>query len=140
MKRILLTIIILTYPIIVHNSNHYALYIKAESPIRAYSDLVYAINMVEAGVDSTSYDILAYNEPEGARGAFQIRQCKLDDYNRLTGKNIQPEDLFDYEISYNIFLYFAREYGSDYEKIAKKWNGSGPMTEVYWKKVRKLLQ
>jgi len=140
MKKVLLTIIILIYPIVVHNSNHYALYIKAENPIQAYSDLVYAINMVEAGIDSTSYDIFAYNEAEEARGAFQIRQCKLDDYNKLTGKNIQPEDLFDYDISYEIFLYFARAYGSDYEKIAKKWNGSGPMTEEYWKKVRKLLQ
>lgn len=139
MKKILLILIALTYPIIVHNSDLYVLYVEESKPIEAYSDLVYAINMVEAGLDSTSFDLMAYNEAEGAIGAFQIRKCKLDDYNRLTGQNIKHDDLYNYDLSYEIFLFFARQYGNDYETIAKRWNGSGPMTETYWKRVQDFL-
>ncbi|NLG03679.1 MAG: hypothetical protein GX567_07640 [Clostridia bacterium] len=139
MKKAILIFMIFMYPLIVHNSDHYVIYISESTPIIAYSDLVYAINMVESGIDSTSYDIFAYNESEGATGAFQIRQCKLDDYNKLTGQNIKLNDLYDYNKSFEIFLYFARAYGKDYETIAKKWNGSGPMTEIYWNKVKEFL-
>lgn len=131
--------LLLLYSSIVHNSNLYVLYIEQPKPIQAYSDLIYAINMVEAGIDSISFDNYAYNEKEQARGAFQIRPCRLEHYNKLTGRNISQEQLFDYSISLEIFLYFARQYGSDYETIAKRWNGSGQMTEDYWKKVQSYI-
>ena len=139
MKKIVLTISVLLISAVVHNRSHYCLYIMPSEPIKGYSDLIYAINMVEARIDSLSYNIYAYNEAEGAIGAFQIRQCRLDEYNRLTGNNIMPNDLYDYNQSLQIFIYFARAYGNDYEKIAKRWNGSGPMTEIYWQKVKAYL-
>ncbi len=47
------------------------------------------------------------------------------------------EDMFDYEISEKIFLYFADMIGPyDFEKIAKRWNGSGSMTINYWNRIK----
>ena len=48
--------------------------------------------------------------------------------------------MFDYDISEKVFLYYATEIGPyDFEKIAKKWNGSGKMTLEYWAQVKKFL-
>jgi hypothetical protein len=80
---------------------------------------------------------LAYNPTENAVGGFQIRQCKLDEYNRLMGTNYRLEDCYDYSFSKKIFLYFAE--GKTFEHAAKDWNGSGPMTISYWENVKKLL-
>jgi hypothetical protein len=50
------------------------------------------------------------------------------------------KDLYNYNISEKIFLYFADQIGPyDFEKIAKKWNGSGHMTITYWKKIKQYL-
>jgi hypothetical protein len=49
-------------------------------------------------------------------------------------------DLFNYDISEKIFLYYASLIGPyNFEKIAKNWNGSGPRTAYYWKRVKKYL-
>ena len=50
------------------------------------------------------------------------------------------KDLFDYKVSEKIFLYYAEMYGPyNFEKIAKRWNGSGPKTYYYWQRVKKHL-
>jgi hypothetical protein len=49
--------------------------------------------------------------------------------------------MFDYENSRKVFLHFASKIGPyNFEKIAKSWNGSGPMTEFYWRRIRSQLQ
>jgi len=83
-------------------------------------------------------DTFAYNEKENAVGAFQIRQCRVDHYNRLRGTSYILEDFFDYDLSREMFLYFARE--KDFETASKDWNGSGYMTEIYWKKIQQRLR
>ena len=135
----MLILLFIAYSSVVHNSSIYALYITKAEPIAPYKKLIYAINMVEARVDTTTFDTLAYNEKEHAIGAFQIRDCRRIHYNKLTGKDVQSDDLYDYSISLEIFIYFAREYGNDLETISKKWNGSGPKTEEYWNKVKLYL-
>ena len=105
------------------------------SPFKPFSKLMYATAMVE-----TMMNPLAYNEKEHAAGIFQIRQVRIDEYNRLTGHNYTLKDVFDPAVSEKIFLYFASRIGPyRFEKIAKDWNGSGPKTELYWKRVRKYL-
>jgi hypothetical protein len=48
--------------------------------------------------------------------------------------------MFNYENSRKVFLYFASLIGPyDIEKIAKAWNGSGPKTEYYWKRIKEYL-
>ncbi len=103
--------------------------------IQPYTPLMNAI-----GIYETMGNPLAFNEFENAAGIFQIRQVRVDDYNRRTGHNYTLLDMFDNEISEKVFLYFADRAGPySYEKIAKAWNGSGPRTEFYWKQIKTLL-
>jgi len=105
------------------------------SGINPYLSLLYAVGMVE-----TQGNTLAYNNFENAAGIFQIRQVRVDDYNRRTGNKYSLTDVFDYTVSEKIFMYFASVIGPyEFEKIAKAWNGSGPMTERYWERVKKYL-
>ncbi len=104
-------------------------------PVDLYERLVNAVVQVES-----SGDTLAFNTTENAVGAFQIRPIRLSDYNERTGKNYQIRDCFNYGISREIFLYYAKKIGyPDYETIAKSWNGSGHSTQAYWEKVKALL-
>ena len=103
--------------------------------ITPFEPLMYAIGMVE-----TMGNALAYNEFENAVGIFQIRQVKVDEYNRQTRGNYKLADMFDYEISRKVFLHFASQIGPyNFEKIAKAWNGSGPMTDFYWRRIKSYL-
>jgi hypothetical protein len=88
----------------------------------------------------TKGDTLAYNPLEEAAGYFQIRPIRLTDYNNRTGNRYTRQDLFNFEISERIFLYFADQIGPyDLEKIAKKWNGSGQLTIDYWTRIMQHL-
>jgi hypothetical protein len=96
---------------------------------------MYATAMVE-----TMGNPLAYNQLENAVGIFQIRQVRVDEYNRLTGSKYVLNDMFERSVSEKVFLYFASQVGPyNLEKIAKGWNGSGPRTELYWKRIKRYL-
>jgi hypothetical protein len=102
------------------------------SPVEPYRKLVYAIGMVE-----TKGDTLAYNPDEDAAGYFQIRPIRLVDYNYKTRSNYTKKDLFNFDISAKIFLYFADLVGPyNLELIARKWNGSGQQTFNYWERIK----
>lgn len=115
--------------------------IAASSPIISmpiytanYDQLIRAIYKFESGCDST-----VINEKEQAYGGLQIRQCRLDHYNQLTGMNYTLQDMFNFTKAREVFLYFATHdnngvevEGKSFEQVAKNWNGSGPMTELYW--------
>jgi len=104
-------------------------------PVEPYKQLIRAIGIVE-----TMEDTLAYNPIEKAAGYFQIRPIRLEDYNKRTGSNYKMKDLYRYEISEKIFLYYAAKTGPyNFERIAKNWNGSGPRTIHYWNKIKKYL-
>jgi|SRR5664280_490440 len=104
-------------------------------PVEAYKQLALAIGIVE-----TKCDTLAYNPIENAAGIFQIRPIRLIDYNKRTGSSYTRKDLFNYEISKKIFLYYADQIGPyNLELIAKKWNGSGRLTTNYWHRIKKYL-
>jgi hypothetical protein len=101
-------------------------------PVEPFRILINAIGKVETG-----FDTLAYNPLEEATGFFQIRPIRLEDYNARTGSNYSMEDMYNYFIAEKIFLYYASKIGPyDFETISRNWNGSGPMTIEYWKKVR----
>lgn len=83
---------------------------------------------------------LAYNEEENAVGLLQIRQVRIDDYNRRTGSNLTLGQMYDVGLSVMVFMYYASlENPNNLEKISKAWNGSGPMTELYWKRIKEYL-
>jgi hypothetical protein len=110
-------------------------YIFITEPIDVYCRLINAVVLVES-----SGDTMAFNLKEEATGAFQIRPIRLLDYNQRTGNSIRIEDCYNYKISKEIFLYYARL--SDfpiYETIARNWNGSGKTSGDYWEKVKSHL-
>jgi hypothetical protein len=109
--------------------------IFASEPIEPYDKLIKAVIHVESLGDTS-----AYNIEEEAAGAFQIRPIRLRDYNQRTSKNYKLKDRYSFRISKEIFLYYAKLVGfSDYETIAKNWNGSGKATLQYWVKVKSHL-
>jgi hypothetical protein len=115
--------------------NRESLTILYPTPVEPYKRLIHAVGIVE-----TKCDTLAYNPIEQAVGYFQIRPIRLKDYNKRTGNKYKMRDLFNYKISEKIFLYYAEQIGPyNFEKIAKNWNGSGPRTIHYWKKIKKYI-
>jgi len=108
------------------------IYMPFAKPLDAYERLVNAVVMVESAGDT-----LAFNQLEEAVGAFQIRQIRLLDYYQRTGINYTIEECYNFNISKEIFLYYARQTGyQDYETIARNWNGSGNATLDYWEKIK----
>jgi hypothetical protein len=105
---------------------------KITIPNNNYNVLIEAIGEYESGNRDT-----IINQKEQAYGRLQIRQCRVDHYNRLTGKNYTLKDMFDFSKAREVFLYFAE--GKIYEHAAKDWNGSGPLTITYWECVKNLL-
>jgi len=100
-----------------------------------FDRLIQAVIMVESKGDT-----MAFNINEQAAGLFQIRPIRVLDYNMRTGSLYTPGDMFDYEISKKIFLYYASQIGPyKFERIAKSWNGSGVKTLDYWNRVKKYL-
>jgi hypothetical protein len=112
-----------------------SLVIIDKKPINPFKQLIYAIGKVE-----TDLDTLSYNPFEEAIGFFQIRPIRVEDYNYRTGSNLKHNDMFNYETSEKVFLYYASQIGPyDFEKIAVNWNGSGSQTVYYWKRVKEYL-
>jgi len=109
--------------------------IAASQAVNPYFNLLMAVAMVE-----TLGNPLAYNEEENAVGLLQIRQVRIDDYNRRTGSNLALRQMYDVDLSIRVFMYYASlQSHKNLEKIAKDWNGSGPMTELYWKRIKEYL-
>ncbi|MGD0342592.1 MAG: hypothetical protein ABSA76_12885 [Bacteroidales bacterium] len=110
-------------------------FIPVSEPVDPYDRLIKAIVQVES-LGNT----LAFNVIEEATGAFQIRPIRLKDYNHRTSSNYKSGDCYNFKISKEIFLYYAKQESfPDYELIARKWNGSGETTFDYWKRVKSFL-
>jgi hypothetical protein len=135
MKKLYLTLLLFSFALRAIAPNNDSLVIIESSVVNPFSKLIYAVGMVEGMGDTT-----AYNPQEKAIGYFQIRPIRLVDYNRRTGNHYAMKDMFNYEISEKVFLYYASQTGPyNFEKIAKNWNGSGAKTALYWKRIKKYL-
>ena len=117
------------------------IYVPKAELITDYDSLIKAIFHYESG-----FNTLAYNPNEDAVGGLQIRQCRVDHFNKLTNKGYTLQDMYDFNKAKEVFLYFATHNynglpikGKTYEQVAKNWNGSGPSTECYWEQVKQLL-
>ena len=100
--------------------------------INYYEPLIKAVVMVESSNGKHTY-----NPDEGAVGWFQIRQVRVDDYNKERGMDHKLADFYDYDLSREMFLYYCK--GRSFESVAKSWNGSGPMVIDYWNRVKSYL-
>ena len=134
-KKIALVTFFLILAVRVFAPTNGSLVILTTPPDEPFKKLIYAIGMVE-----TKFDTLSYNPVEEAVGYFQIRPIRVLDYNQRTGSNYSTKDMFDYNISEKVFLYYATAIGPyNFERIAKKWNGSGKITFEYWNQVKRFL-
>jgi hypothetical protein len=134
-KILLITLLFFIIPYQASSPSVKTLVIFDPPSVEPYKQLIYAIGFVE-----TMNNNMAYNPTEQAAGIFQIRPIRLQDYNQRTGSRYKMKDLFDYEISERIFLYYADKTGPyNLEQIARKWNGSGHMTTFYWNRIREYL-
>ncbi len=135
MKKPLFIILFLLFAFRALAPDQKALFITSPPPVEPFEKLIQAVIMVESKGDT-----MAYNMIEQAAGLFQIRPIRVLDYNIRTGSLYTLTDMFDYEISKKIFLYYASQIGPyNFERIAKNWNGSGVKTLDYWNRVRKHL-
>ena len=135
MKKIIFAIFLLLLSSRIFAPNDESLIIFYPSPVKPFNRLIYAIGMVESECDT-----FAYNPIEKAAGYFQIRPIRLEDYNKRTESDYKMKDLFRYEISEKVFLYYAQKTGPyDFEKIARNWNGSGHKTIYYWNQIKQYL-
>lgn len=135
MKRMVVIICFVPFSLNLFAPVSGSLVVEEAESVNPFDKLIYAIGMVE-----TKHDTLGYNKEEGAVGYFQIRPIRLLDYNNRTGSSYTIGDMYDYFNAEKVFLYYASQIGPyNNEKIAKKWNGSGRKTVIYWNKVKKHL-
>jgi len=96
-----------------------------------------AIAKVETNNDSTA--IGDKKLKQHSYGKYQIRQSRLDDFNKKTGKHYAIKDMFDNKKAEEVFYFYYTT--SDMEVIARSWNG-GPSgmqkksTLKYWKLIK----
>ncbi len=116
--------------------NYKSGYIVRSEPINYYTPLIKAVVMVES--NNGKY---LFNPAENAIGFFQIRECRIKEFNNLTGKNYTHAEMHDYSKAREVFLYYCR--GRDYETIARAWaggeSGTKKATNDYWSKVKSHL-
>jgi hypothetical protein len=130
-----LTILLLLIPLKLLAPQVEATWIERPMPDNGFEPLVKAVLQVECDGDHTQFNL-----KEEATGPLQIRAIRLRDYNNRTGNNYKLYECFDYELSRQIFLFYANRIGyPEFEKIAKRWNGSGKLTINYWQKVKRYL-
>jgi uncharacterized protein YhfF len=108
-------------------------YITTPEKISSYDRLFEAVCMVESSMRTT-----IVNEKEQAYGIAQIRQIRLNDFNKKTNKHYTLEDCFNVDVSKEIFLFYVGD--KSFEQAARDWNGRWDLTLNYWKKVQKYLK
>ena len=100
-------------------------------------------------VESSNNDS-AYHKGEDAVGCLQIRQCMVDDVNRIlrrqkSTKRYSYHDRWLRYKSIEMFDVYCKHYKlTTAEEIARCWNGgprgmNNPLTTAYWRKVQKGL-
>lgn len=106
--------------------------------LKPFEKLYNAIRTVESGGDSLA--IGDKHLKSHSYGEVQIRMTRLDDYYQRTGIRYTTQDMFNPAKAKQVFMFYASQIGPyDTDRIIKSWNGSGPMTEIYLKKVKRYL-
>ena len=108
--------------------------IEKADPIKPFEKLWDAICKIESNNDSLAFCIDINNSP--SVGIAQIQDCRIRDFNARTGNNYTLDDMFSPAKAKIVFMYYCE---GDYEHIAKRWNGRGKQTEIYWQKILKVL-
>jgi hypothetical protein len=117
-------------------ANEKCLYITMHTPTNPYLKLFEAVCSVESGNNPK-----AYNAKECAIGICQIRAIRLQDYNNRTHQRYSLRQMYDPELSKQIFLYYSLKYNNnDIRAICRDWNGHGKGNKEYYNKVMRRLK
>lgn len=107
---------------------------------KALERLLLAIRITESGLND-----LAVGSALDV-GPLQITPIRLADYNQKTGKSYSHSDCFSWEVSREIFLYYAHQIGiapDKWEEISRRWNRAfewqDEKGQQYWTKVNNQL-
>lgn len=138
MGTLLICIILFTF--LAHAPTLNSILMPKLVPTAPFDRLWTAICMVESSNNPS-----ALNRKEMAIGIAQIRECRLSDFNKQTGKCYKLIEMYDPEKSKEVFYHYAKQIGiNDLERIAREWNG-GPkgmkyrQTAQYWNLVKQQL-
>jgi hypothetical protein len=106
-----------------------------------YDPLIDAIFTFESSRNTN-----AHNDISGATGGLQITQILLDEYNSLNGKNYKLEEMYNFDKSKEVFLYYTnhdhwgnRVKPKSWEQMSKEWWGTDRLTEAYWGYIKEAL-
>jgi hypothetical protein len=133
-----LTLITLIFSLRLLAPENRTLVIIRDEPIQPYEAIWNAVVKIESSGNRFAYHL----EDNGTEslGLAQIQDCRVLEYNRLTGQNLKHIDMYDPAIAKKLFLFYAHRYGP-YRKddFIRSWNGSGSQTIKYLAKVKQLL-
>jgi hypothetical protein len=138
MKLFLVLLLLLISSRIFAPANN-SLIIPVPEKINRWLDLWLATCTIESENNPGMINIV-----EGAYGIVQIRQCKLDDYNKATSKSYNLSAVANESISLEVFLHHCSSCNSP-EEAARTWNGGPrgmekPQTKAYWDRIRRVLE
>ena len=112
------------------------IFIEKEKALHKLENLWRAVCTIESGNNRYAYFMEADGWP--AVGIAQIREVRLRDYNSKTNHRYQMKDLYDPAVSKEIFIYYFSQH-NDMDLAIRRWQGSGPMTFDYLKRVKSAL-
>ena len=140
MRQLLLILFFTIFSSQTQESSFKVTYLLLSEPIQPYEKLWQAVCQVESGGNPLAVGDKHLNGY--SYGIAQIRESRLKDYNRRTSSNYSVVDLFDAEVSREIFMYYAVP---DFETTCRLWNGgrngmNKKSTLKYWEAVSALLQ
>jgi hypothetical protein len=136
--KMILTLLFLSITLNLLAPEYPVLYIGKGEKIEPYEAIWNAVTKVESSGNRFAYHL----EDNGTEslGIAQIQECRVKEYNRLSGSNLKHSDVYNPEISKRIFLFYADRYGVyQTDKFIRSWNGSGKATYKYLAKVRNQL-
>jgi hypothetical protein len=111
--------------------------------INPYSELMEAIKQIESS--GNQFAVGDTNLKEWSYGILQIRQSRLDDYARQTGKYYRAVEMFDTVKAKSVFMFYASLYEPwETEQITRCWNGGDKgmrkkSTKKYYLRIQKEL-
>ena len=122
---------------------HRDMVIVKDAPIQPYESVWKAVCYVESR--HNAYAIGDLNLKNWSYGVAQIRQSRLDDYNRQSGNYLVLADMYSIEKSKQVFMWYASQYRPDQiEQISRCWNGGDRgmnklSTKPYFIKIKNAL-
>jgi hypothetical protein len=135
MKKLLIITILSFVCINLPSTGFTAIYVLRAESINPYEQIWRAVCMVESSNNPNAFCIDINGKP--SVGIAQVQESRLNDYNRRSGDSLTMDDMYSPDKAKKVFMYFCKDLNM--KRICQKWNGGGPLTEIYYEKLTKIL-